>query len=213
MIDRLNSRFKKFGGEQIPDLIAYLKEYLSKDPEVTISVGCDSKQLKSKTIYANTVMLYNGKIHNGAHVIFFREYMPKILDTFTRLYTEAEKLHYMANYICDNLQEYKRSDLTEWEMKKYKFHTQQHLGKYIDLDPIDEYNTINAQYLTEIDKVREYKLVDIHVDFNLTEGDKGQNRSYSVYRSSVPWLKGEGFRVFTKPYSPCSASAADLLLK
>jgi len=38
------NRFKRFGGEYIPDIVEYLKEYLEKDPNTTITVGCDSIQ-------------------------------------------------------------------------------------------------------------------------------------------------------------------------
>jgi hypothetical protein len=38
------NRFKRFGGDYIPDIIEYLSDYISKDPGVTISVGCDSIQ-------------------------------------------------------------------------------------------------------------------------------------------------------------------------
>ncbi len=71
-------RFKKFGGEYIPDIIQYLTDVAEKDPTVTITVGCDSIQARRKTIYAVTVMMYNTDIRNGAHVVFFRENCPKI---------------------------------------------------------------------------------------------------------------------------------------
>ena len=63
----------------------------------------------------------------------------------------------------------------------------------------------------------EYKLVDIHVDFNPFEGKMNErgvakNKSYIAYKSFTPWLKGLGFRVWSKPMSPASSSAADLLL-
>ena len=67
------SKFKKFGGEFIPDITEYLKEFLVKDPNATITVGCDSIQMRRKTTYAITIMLYNTDIKKGAHVVFFRE--------------------------------------------------------------------------------------------------------------------------------------------
>jgi hypothetical protein len=33
--------FKRFGGDYIPDITQYLKDYIDKDPGVTISIGCD----------------------------------------------------------------------------------------------------------------------------------------------------------------------------
>ena len=81
-----SSRFKRFGGEQIPDIIEHLKQIIEKEPTSTISVGCDSIQVRRRTIYAITVMTYNTDLRNGAHVVFFRESCPKIRDTQERLY-------------------------------------------------------------------------------------------------------------------------------
>ena len=78
------TKFKRFGGEYIPDIIEYLKSSLEKDPGLTISVGCDSIQKRRKTIYAITIMLYNTDIKRGAHVVFFRESCPKIRETQSR---------------------------------------------------------------------------------------------------------------------------------
>ena len=66
-------KFKKFGGEQIPNVIEYLKELILNQPTLTITVGCDSIQRRRNTTYAVTIMIYNNDIRNGAHVIFFRE--------------------------------------------------------------------------------------------------------------------------------------------
>jgi predicted RNase H-related nuclease YkuK (DUF458 family) len=76
---------------------------------------------------------------------------------------------------------------------------------------------MNALFLTPADLV-EHRMVDIHVDFNPFEGslnEKGmhKNKSYSAYKSYVPWLRGMGFRTWAKPQSPASTSAADLLLQ
>ena len=74
------SKFKRFGGEYIPDIIEYLKDYLKDDPTATITVGCDSIQKRRRTVYAITIMMYNTDLRNGAHVIFFRESCDKIRD-------------------------------------------------------------------------------------------------------------------------------------
>ena len=46
------NKFKKFGGERIPDVIEYIKDYIKENPKVTISLGCDSVQRRRKTIYS-----------------------------------------------------------------------------------------------------------------------------------------------------------------
>ena len=117
------NRFKRFGGDYIPDIIEYIKDYIKKDPTATITVGCDSIQKRRKTTYAVTIMLYNTDVKNGAHVVFFRESCAKIRDNQERLFKEAQYLHDIGTYLDKELSEfYERKDLTEIEMKRYKFH-------------------------------------------------------------------------------------------
>lgn len=211
-------RFKRFGGEYISDIIQYLKDYLKEDPTVTISVGCDSIQKRRRTIYAITIMLYNIDIRRGAHVVFFRESCPKIRDNHERLFKEAQWVHDIATYLHDELKgSYVRRDLTEIERKRYKFHLLRSDGEYLSVPPHQEQNITRNIPLTSSDAI-DWKLVDIHVDFNPFEGTingKGitRNRSYVAYKSYVPWLRGLGFRVWAKPLGFASTSAADLLLQ
>lgn len=212
------SKFKRFGGEYIPDIIEYLKDYIEKDPTVTITVGCDSIQKRRKTVYAVTIMLYNGDIKNGAHVVFFRESHSKIRDNQERLYKEAVYLHDIGTYINNELSSfYKRMDLSDLERKRYKYHLLRCSGKYNHVLPGQEDGVVNNLTLTPSDLI-DFKLVDLHVDFNPVPGninEKGvsKNRSYPAYKSYVPWLRGMGFRTWAKPMSFASTSAADLLLK
>ena len=211
-------KFKKFGGEYIPDIVEYLKDYIKKDPNVTITIGCDSIQKRRKTIYAVTIMLYNGNIKNGAHVVFFRENHSKIRDNQERLYKEAVYLHDIGTYINNELSEfYKRMDLSDLERKRYKYHLLRCSGEYNHVLPGQEEGVVKNLTLTPSDLI-DFKLVDLHVDFNPAPGnmnEKGvsKNRSYPAYKSYVPWLRGMGFRTWAKPSGFASTSAADLLLK
>jgi predicted RNase H-related nuclease YkuK (DUF458 family) len=211
-------RFKKFGGEYIPDIIQYLTDVAKEDPTVTITVGCDSIQARRKTIYAITVMMYDTDIKNGAHVVFFRENCPKIRENDERLYKEAQYVHDVATYLHDNLTGiYERQDLTDFNRKKYKFHLLRCNGEYEHVPPHQEEAFINRLTLSDEDKM-EFKLVDIHVDFNPKSGTANgrgmtKNKSYAAYKAYSPWLRGLGFRMWAKPDSPASSSAADLLLK
>ena len=212
------SLFKKFGGDYIPDIIEYLREYVEKDPTVTITVGCDSIQKRRRTVYAITIMLYNTDIKRGAHVVFFRESCTKIRDNQERLYKEAQYLHDVGTYLDNELSSwYKREDLTDIERKRYKYHLLKCSGEYQNVQSHHEEDVMKNLFLTPADKL-DFKLVDLHVDFNPFEGninDKGvsKNKSYIAYKSFVPWLKGLGFRVWSKPMAPASSSAADLLLQ
>ena len=212
------NRFKKFGGDYIPDIIEYLKEYVEKDPTVTITVGCDSVQKRRRTVYAITIMLYNTDIKRGAHVVFFRESCLKIRDNQERLYKEAQYLHDVGTYLDNELSSwYKREDLTDIERKRYKYHLLKCAGEYKNVQSHHEDDVMKNLFLTPVDMM-DVKLVDLHVDFNPFEGsinEKGisKNRSYVAYKSFVPWLKGVGFRVWSKPQAFASTSAADLLLQ
>lgn len=212
------NRFKRFGGDYIPDIIEYIRDYIKNDPTSTITVGCDSIQKRRKTTYAVTIMLYNTDIKNGAHVVFFRESVPKVRDNQERLFKEAQYLHDIGTYLDKELSEfYERKDLTEMEMKRYKFHLLKCAGEYSHVPVHREEDVMRNLVLSPEDKLIP-RLVDLHVDFNPVEGsinEKGisKNRSYPAYKSYVPWLRGMGFRTWAKPMAFAATSAADLLLK
>ena len=211
------NKFKRFGGEYIPDITEYLREYIAKDPTVTISVGCDSIQKRRRTVYAITIMLYNTDIRRGAHVVFFRESCDKIRDNQQRLGKEAQYLHDIGTYLHDELSTfYTREDLTDNERKRYKYHIAKCNGEFSHVPPYQEEAVVKNMAITSADRM-ESKLVDLHVDFNPFEGtinERGvsKNKSYIAYKSYVPWLRGIGFRTWAKPMGFASTSAADLLL-
>lgn len=215
----IRKRFKKFGGEFIPDIIEYLKDYIKQEPNVTISLGCDSVQKRRKTIYAITIMLYNTDIKNGAHVVFFRENINKVRDNFERLHKEAQFVHEIGEFLQKELEGfYVRKDLTEIERKRYKFHVAKCNGDFSHVSSFDEDTVTKNINLTPVDKMFEFKLIDLHLDFNPVEGNvdkKGhaKNRSNLSYKTYVPWLRGMGYRVFAKPVAYGATSAADLLLQ
>lgn len=207
------NKFKKFGGEMIPDIIEYLKEIIEREPTSTISVGCDSIQVRRRTIYAVTVMTYNTDLRNGAHVVFFRESCPKIRDTQERLYKEAQYLHDVGTFINDELEKfYTRKDITDTEIRRYKYHLLKSAGEYSEVAIHNEEGVMKNLTITDADRAV-VKEIDLHVDFNPFPGPTSRNRSYTAYKSYVPWLRGLGFRVWCKPLSFAATSAADLLLK
>ncbi len=212
------SKFKLFGGEYISDIVQYIKDYIEVDPNVTITVGCDSIQKRRRTVYAITVMMYNTDLRNGAHVVFFRESCDKIRENQERLYKEAEYLNDVGNYLDTELSVfYTRKDLTELERKKYKYHLARCNHEYSHVPIHQEEGVMNALVLTPADRM-DFRLVDLHVDFNPNEGTKNErgvskNKSYIAYKSYVPWLRGMGFRTWAKPLSFASTTAADLLLQ
>lgn len=88
-----------------------------------------------------------------------------------------------------------------------------------------EYSLMVAEYLHEHLKKTGYKRrdlklgeehlksVDIHVDFNPNPGPNGAWKSHPVYNASLPWLKGQDFRVYGKPNGFVATYSADLLMK
>ena len=212
------SKFKLFGGEYIPDIVQYIKDYIEVDPNVTITVGCDSIQKRRRTVYAITVMMYNTDLRNGAHVVFFRESCDKIRENQERLYKEAQYLNDVGNYLDTELATfYTRKDLTEVERKKYKYHLARCNQEYSHVPIHQEEGVMNSLVLTPADRM-DFRLVDLHVDFNPNEGTKNErgvskNKSYIAYKSYVPWLRGMGFRTWAKPLAFGATTAADLLLQ
>ena len=164
-------------------------------------------------------MLYNTDIRRGAHVVFFRESCLKIRDNYERLHKEAQYVHDIGTYLHNELSNigYVRNDLGDMEMKKYKYHIAKCNGDYSFVPPHQEEAVIRNLNLSGVDRM-EYKLVDLHVDFNPFEGtinERGmtKNKSYVAYKSYVPWLRGLGFRTWAKPMAFAATSAADLLLQ
>lgn len=213
-------KFKKFGGDKIYDIIEYLSENINRDPNITISVGCDSKQFRRKTQYAVTIMLYSNDIKNGAHVVFFRENMKKIRNNEERLVKESIMAYEVASYLDGELSKinYVRKDLTDNQLRVYKYHLMRSNGEFENVEITNLEKLINRIPLTDGDKLMEYKLVDIHLDYNPFEGTKdkkgfSKNKSNSAYRSHTPWLRSLGYRVFCKSVAYAASSAADLLLK
>ena len=211
--------FKKFGGDWIPDIIEYLKHQIEKNPDITISVGCDSVQKRRRTIYACTIMMYNNDIRNGAHVVFFRENQDKVRDNHERLHKEAQMAFDIAEFLNTELSDfYSRKDLNEFQKKSYKFHLMKCSGGYDYIQPSDLDRYINNIFLTEAEKNTDYKLVDIHLDFNpfeTTVHSRGRtnNKSNVAYKAYVPWLRGMNYRVYAKNVAFAASSAADLLLQ
>ena len=214
----IRNRFKKFGGEFIPDIVEYIKDYVKLDPSVTISLGCDSIQRRRKTIYAITLMMYNTDVRNGAHVVFFRENVPKVRDNFERLQKEAQYVHDIGEFLNSELtKHFRRNDLSIMERKRYKFHIDKCNGHYPHVCHTEDVVIKNIS-LTEHEKNLEYKVIDLHLDFNPVEGkvdSRGfaKNKSNMSYKACVPWLRGLGYRVWVKPNAHASTSAADLLLQ
>ena len=70
---------------------------MTQESEIEVHVGCDSQNHKRHTVYVTTVVFRFP--NNGAHVIYRRERLPKILDMWTKLWGETERSVALANLI------------------------------------------------------------------------------------------------------------------
>lgn len=94
-------KFKTLFGIEIPDLVEYIKEYISTNDDVEILIGSDSQCYSNKrTVYGVVIALYRkGK---GAHVLCSRETVPMERNTSTRLLNEVWKSIEVAEYLKNN---------------------------------------------------------------------------------------------------------------
>lgn len=100
--------FKLFGGTVIADLKSYVKDYVTKHPEVEVYVGSDSSQLRKQTVYATVILFYHpGK---GAHLIFHRERIDKVRVLYERLWREVEASLEVAQIVDEALSEVRTAE-------------------------------------------------------------------------------------------------------
>jgi len=116
----MTKQFRTLYGKQIPDLITYIKEYISTRENIEILIGSDSQCYgNEKTIYGVVVALYTpGK---GAHVLCSREIGPMEYNTPSRLLSEVWKSIEMAEFLKENgIQKPKFIDIDLNPDPKYK---------------------------------------------------------------------------------------------
>ena len=185
----MKSRFKKFGGAEIEDVGAYLREYLSKYPQTSVYVGTDSKQKPGGVLYATCICLYDEIRKDGVHFIFKREKEEGRIDLFTRMWREMEKSVEVADYLETEL---------EGHLKRYTIE---------DLMVMKNYD---GGYF----KIHQSKLCVIDVDVNPEPGG-GKNLSNVAYETIRGTLIGMGYRARFKGEGEAGAmaasSAADVL--
>ena len=101
------------------EVFDYVKDYIEKNPEAQIMIGCDSQNKKWETIYAVVIGLYNpGK---GAHVLYSRYSVSREKDNMGRLLKEVWQSVEIAEAIKAELGiTAKWIDIDISEDKKYK---------------------------------------------------------------------------------------------
>lgn len=91
-------KFTVMGGKFKHDVCEYITA-MTSESKVEVHVGCDSQNHKRHTVYVTTVVFRFP--NNGAHVIYRRERVPKILDMWTKLWGETERSVELANLILE----------------------------------------------------------------------------------------------------------------
>ena len=94
-------QFKTLYGTNVPDLVDYIREYVSTRENVEILIGSDSQCYgNKKTVYGVVIALYTPG--RGAHVLCTRESVPMEYNTPTRLLNEVWKSIEIAEYLKEN---------------------------------------------------------------------------------------------------------------
>ena len=99
-------KFRKIGGEEIPDVIPYIRNFVSEGEDVRVYVGCDSKQKRKITLYSLVIVLYDEMRHKGAHVIYMRMRTHKERDLFSLIMNEAIYSLNLSLWLDDKLEEF-----------------------------------------------------------------------------------------------------------
>jgi predicted RNase H-related nuclease YkuK (DUF458 family) len=181
-----NLVWKKYSGEHIPNIHEYVLSYVNNvDRETKIIVGCDSTENHSqKTNYAITIVFYNEKLRNGAHIVYSTHKVPRIRDVFSRLWNEVVYAHKVAESLDNTLKGH----------YQYKFEK-------------NYYDNSTPEKLVEIH-------VDLNPDRNTRNGSKvSNNKSNKIYYDVMGWLCGERYKVMSKPYAFCASSVSDRICR
>ncbi len=85
---------------ELVDILEHSIEQVKLYPDLKIHISTDSQNYGAKTVYATVVVFRYGL--RGAHYIYNKVRIPRIKDTFTRLYKEGEFTIECAEYIQNN---------------------------------------------------------------------------------------------------------------
>ncbi len=115
--------FRTLYGTPIPNIVEYIKEYISTRPTVELLIGCDSQCYKnSKTVYGVVIVLYTPS--KGGHVLCYRDSVPMEKNTQSRLMNEVWKSVELAEYLKENgLPKAKHIDIDLNPDPRYKSNT------------------------------------------------------------------------------------------
>ena len=180
-----NLKWQKFNGEKIQNINEYVLDYVKNvDRNAKIIVGCDSDTHSRKTSYAVTVVFYNDKKRNGAHVVYAKYAVPKVKDLITKLWDEAVVAHSVAESLDNSL-----------------------IGNYYYKFDRNYYDNSVHEKLVEIH-------VDLNSTKSTRNGARmSNNKSNKIYNDVMGWLCGERYKVMGKPASFAASSCSDRMCR
>ena len=89
--------FRDMGTNLIIDPISYIQDLDIKD--LRIYVGTDSQNVYDHTVYATVIFLHFG--NRGGRILYSRERVKRIRDTYSRLWNEVERSIEVSNILRD----------------------------------------------------------------------------------------------------------------
>jgi predicted RNase H-related nuclease YkuK (DUF458 family) len=208
-------RFHNAKKQMIDNEVEYILQYIQDEPgspvkssPYKIALGCDSKSNDGKATYSITIVFYNEEFPHGAHIVSKTVKIPKFL---------VAQGYIASQWFREPFKEGKAKRINEGDngvIFNRLFNEAQYLlelGLYLD-------GKLQGKYYKKhepntYDGSIPYRLPEIHIDFNPDEGEKGQNKSNSVYQATMGMLCGYGFKVVGKPDAWASSSAADAVAK
>lgn len=100
----MNLTFRRLSDRRKVDLIPYIEarilEAIDQDLDVKIYIGTDSQNAGKNTIYASVIILHYG--NTGGHVLYSKKTIPRVYETFTRLFNEVVDSLEVAEYLYQN---------------------------------------------------------------------------------------------------------------
>jgi len=95
------NQFLTLYGKKIPDIISYIKDYLSNNDSVELLIGADSQSYENRiTKYGIVIALYTKG--RGAHVVCMKETTDIEHNMHKRLMNEVWKSIEVAEYLKEN---------------------------------------------------------------------------------------------------------------
>ena len=151
-------QFRTLYGKNVPDIVEYIREYVSTRESVEILIGSDSQCYgNKKTVYGVVIALYTPG--RGAHVLCTRETLPMEYNTPTRLLNEVWKSIELAEWLKENgLPKVKWIDIDLNPDPKYKSNTVfrqavglvEGMGYQVRYKHMGALTTYSANYLVRI---------------------------------------------------------------